>query len=81
MFLDVRKNRYDGAIGRIGMTFDVQHCVFDQTSVDTDAANFHNPAAAAMSNYGNYYSTTNNDIVAAKVKAKLKRDKEKRTAE
>eukprot|EP01039_Chlorochromonas_danica_P005868 gene5868-6461_t len=57
MFLDVRKNRYDGALGRIGMNFDSTHCLFQQTTVDTECTNFF--STGVYNNNNDYYSRSN----------------------
>lgn len=54
MYLDVRKNRYDGSLGRIGMNFDPDTCLFTQTTVDTDATNF--SSVGVYNNYNSFHS-------------------------
>jgi hypothetical protein len=53
MYLDVRKNRYDGALGRIGLKFDPLHCLFSQTTIDTGATNF--SSVDVYSSYSDYH--------------------------
>lgn len=40
MYLDVRKNRYDGTLGRIGLRFLPETNSFAHTTVDTTGGNF-----------------------------------------
>ena len=40
MYLDVRKNRYDGTLGRIGLRYLPETNSFAHTTVDTTGGNF-----------------------------------------
>lgn len=58
MYLDVRKNRYDGALGRIGLSFHPQRCLYTQTTVDTDGTIFTRPGPYSTSNTFSPYSSS-----------------------